>query len=169
MKLLISVVLVFCLLISGCAISPQFYYANRATLTDHEVCSALLNARTARVDPGFYSDLQNDASNRGYTATDCERYVSENNKKAGVALLLIAGVAVAAKVARSGGGGGGGANNFAPGATDYAWEWDEFYNQYSQLVWACRGVQSGQFADLSQCQGKVRNDWKWPSKSATTR
>lgn len=48
--------------------------------------------------------------------------------------------------------------------TDYEWDWDGFYNEYSQLVWACRGVQTGQFAFEERCAFKVKTDYRWPTK-----
>jgi hypothetical protein len=68
--------------------------------------------------------------------------------------LLIVGVAVAA--AQSGGGGG----YSAP--TDYDWRWDGFRNSYGTLEWACRGVQTGQFADAYHCAGQLKVDTTWP-------
>nr|WP_143028912.1 hypothetical protein [Massilia sp. PDC64] len=47
---------------------------------------------------------------------------------------------------------------------DFDWEWDQFYNSSYQLVWACRGVQSGQFADASRCAYKPQTDLRWPEK-----
>ena len=66
----------------------------------------------------------------------------------------------AAAAAAGGGGGGGGAY----GASDYDWDWDQFYNQYGQLVWACRGIQTGQFAELHHCAYDVKVDTRWPGK-----
>lgn len=74
-------------------------------------------------------------------------------------LSVLAAVAVVA-VARGGGGGG-----YPSGAAeDSDWAWDQFNNEYRQLVWACRGKQTGQFAESSRCQYKPVNDYTWPSK-----
>jgi len=48
--------------------------------------------------------------------------------------------------------------------SDYEWDWDQYYNQYGRLVWSCRGVQTGQFAELSRCASKYRTDARWPQK-----
>jgi len=37
---------------------------------------------------------------------------------------------------------------------DVDWDWDQFYHSTGSLVWACRGIQTGQFADLYRCSGK---------------
>ena len=39
---------------------------------------------------------------------------------------------------------------------DIDWAWD--------LVWHCRGIQTGQFAEHTKCAGKSKNDDRWPSK-----
>ena len=79
-------------------------------------------------------------------------------------LSVLAAVAVAA-VARGGGGGGGGNSYSNAAAVDSEWAWDQFYNEHYQLVWACRGIQTGQFADQWRCQYKSMNDLTWPSKA----
>ena len=47
---------------------------------------------------------------------------------------------------------------------DTNWDWDQFYNKSNLLVWACRGVQTGQFAPLNKCSYKNKNDQRWPNK-----
>jgi hypothetical protein len=47
---------------------------------------------------------------------------------------------------------------------DYEWDWDAFYNEYRQLVWACRGVQTGQFSTDDKCAFKPKTDLRWPGK-----
>ena len=72
------------------------------------------------------------------------------------AAALVGAAAYAA--ARNSGGG-------APlAASDYDWDWDAFYNQYGQLVWACRGVQTTQFAEQWHGAGKAQTDYRWPNK-----
>ena len=39
---------------------------------------------------------------------------------------------------------------------DIDWAWD--------LVLHCRGIQTGQFAKLTKCAGKSKNDDRWPNK-----
>lgn len=46
---------------------------------------------------------------------------------------------------------------------DFDWAWDQFYHQ-GQLVWVCRGAQSGQFAQVERCAYKPQNDYRWPGK-----
>lgn len=53
--------------------------------------------------------------------------------------------------------------------TDWSWAWDEFYDDTWNLVWACRGEQTGQFAEVEKCAGLPRVDLTWPAKSAPGR
>ena len=86
-----------------------------------------------------------------------------DNSDFSIGRTLLSVVAVAGAVAIAANGGGGGGSNYA--AQDYDWAWDEFYNQHYQLVWACRGKQTGQFADLEKCAYKYKSDITWPAKS----
>jgi hypothetical protein len=81
-------------------------------------------------------------------------------KKVGIGLAVVA-IGAAAYYGSKGSGGGG----YAPAqAADYDWDWDQFYNANYQLVWACRGVQTGQFSDESHCTYKAKIDSRWPAK-----
>lgn len=54
-----------------------------------------------------------------------------------------------------------------PQSQDHEWAWDQFYAQNYQLVWACRGIQTGQFAEESRCAYKTKFDSRWPGWSLT--
>ena len=161
---LLCLLLSACIFITGCAVSPRFFYDNRQSLSDLDLCRTLLDSRKRETDWQFVEDVKSDAGARSLTYDGCLTLIDEANKKAATAAAIALGVIALALAARSGGGGGGTSNQ--PSATDYLWEWDEFYNEHYQLVWTCRGVQTGQFADLGRCNGKFKSDWKWPSKSA---
>jgi hypothetical protein len=47
---------------------------------------------------------------------------------------------------------------------DTDWAWDQFHHSTGSLVWSCRGIQTGQFAELERCAGKSKNDDRWPNK-----
>jgi hypothetical protein len=47
---------------------------------------------------------------------------------------------------------------------DIDWAWDQFHHSTGSLVWACRGIQTGQFAEHTKCAGKSKNDDRWPNK-----
>jgi hypothetical protein len=51
-------------------------------------------------------------------------------------------------------------------AVDSEWAWDEYRNRSGNLVWACRGVQTGEFAPEIKCAAKIQIDTQWPGKSA---
>jgi hypothetical protein len=82
----------------------------------------------------------------------------ETLKKVGIGLALVAVGAAVYYGAKKGGAGGQLAQ-----VSDYDWDWDQFYQQGS-LVWACRGIQTGQFADQSKCAYKAQTDFRWPGK-----
>jgi len=53
------------------------------------------------------------------------------------------------------------ANNGAGGsapAGDYDWDWDY---QPANGRWVCRGIQTGQYAKLSNCAGDIKDDDRW--------
>jgi hypothetical protein len=47
---------------------------------------------------------------------------------------------------------------------DTDWAWDQFHHSTGSLVWACRGIQTGQFAEHTRCAEKSKNDNRWPNK-----
>ena len=47
---------------------------------------------------------------------------------------------------------------------DRDWDWDQFYHSSGKLVWACRGIQTGRFAESERCRGKPQTDYRWPNK-----
>jgi hypothetical protein len=141
-------------ILTGCAATPSDFYTNRYSISDEKLCRGM-QSDAAKTDPTFSSDLHAEASRRGISTSDCETIVGKQNLAIGAGVLL--GAAVIA-LARKGGGGG------SAQAGDYQWDWDQFYNQSGQLVWNCRGVQTGRFADNSRCAGKLMVDTRWPSK-----
>lgn len=146
---------------AGCAITPQRFEAEKYRMTELEVCQSAVDAYRGP-DYSFRSSVEAEAARRGLTVERCKSLLEEDRSKKLAAAAVVLGVLAIAAAARGGGGGGGGAG--AP--TDYDWDWDMFYNQYRQLVWACRGVQSGQFADNGKCAYKVKTDSRWPSLEA---
>lgn len=71
------------------------------------------------------------------------------------AAVIVVGAAAAGKNSA-----GGGSNSYAESGAD----WDAFYNQYGQLVWACRDIRTGRFTEAANCAGKAQTDSRWPSK-----
>ena len=45
---------------------------------------------------------------------------------------------------------------------DVSWAWDNFYDEYNNSQWRCRGLNTGQFADDGKCSSKPRLDNTWP-------
>jgi hypothetical protein len=106
-------------------------------------------------------------SKQGLTSSDCARIngadSSGGDSTTASAVGALAAIAILAALAAR----GGAAAPVVPGGgfgqpTDYQWDWDAFNDQYGRLTWACRGVQSGQFADLWRCNSKIQSDNRWP-------
>ncbi len=147
-------------LLSGCAVSSANFYNDRYSLSNPQLCRTLQSSQTIK-DPNFLRDVRNEIDRRGLSDDECVTIV--RNQSAAIGAGLLVGIAVVA-AARKGGGGGGGGGSGGGTAYDFDWEWDQHYGSNRQLVWSCRGVQTGQFAALSNCASKFQNDWKWPGK-----
>jgi hypothetical protein len=78
---------------------------------------------------------------------------------AGVAIAAV-GAAVAVCANNNCGGGAG----YYGGGYYQGADWDAFYNQYGQIVWACREIASGRFTYYHHCYGRPQTDWRWPAK-----
>ena len=50
-----------------------------------------------------------------------------------------------------------------PAAVNYDYAWDAF-NHRGRLIWACRGVQSGDYVASELCAFKPKVDSQWPDK-----
>ena len=86
--------------------------------------------------------------------TGCETLSDKENLK-----WIAGAAAVGAAAYYIGKGGGGG--SYAP-PQDFDWDWDQFMLD-GRLSWACRGVQTGQFAEHAKCAYKPQTDWRWPN------
>lgn len=163
MRLRRVLVAVVAVALASCAVTPQQFAQQRYSLSDLEVCRAAISAAKSS-DYNFQSITQDEARRRGLAPESCARLVKEANEKAVAAAAVVIGVIAIAAAARKGGGG----SSYAPttGVTDTDWSWDLFYNEYRQSVWACRGHQTGRFAELSRCEYKPKIDSRWPSLEA---
>jgi hypothetical protein len=148
------------LLISGCAATPATFYAESATMSDVRLCRTLKSALAGN-DSVFAEDVRRAAAARNYDEYSCQAIVNRQN--AAIAVGVVAAAAVVA-IAKNGGGGGVGASTTTGAGYDTEWDWDQFNNQYNQPVWACRGVQTGQYSEAYHCNGKMQSDWRWPQK-----
>lgn len=132
----IAACMVFPLLMTGCAVTPEQFARERHTLRDDEVCRAQINALRAG-DRHFKGKLDEELHRRGVSPPDCPQIVQKSsNDAAAVAVLAVLGAALVA-VAKSGGSGAYGPYTpYAPdaGTADFDWAWDQFYNQYNALV-----------------------------------
>jgi hypothetical protein len=147
--------------LSGCAATTYADFATRRqSLNDNDVCYAWMYGGENN-DALLEREARAEAIRRGLAFAKCvDSYESAKNTQTGLAVLAV--VIAAFALAKRGGGGGG----YASTPTDYEWDWDLFYNEYRQLVWACRGVQTGRFAEVERCQFKAKMDLRWPSLEA---
>lgn len=143
-------------IISGCAVSKGSFYQNRYAVSDTALCRTFINGTGS--DYQFGQDVKSEVARRNLNYYDCQAKVKESNNLIGAA--VVGAVVVGAAVAASKKGGGGGGNSYAESGAD----WDAFYNQYGQLVWACRDIQTGRFTEAYRCAGKAQTDSRWPSK-----
>lgn len=152
------------LLLSGCALTPAEFSAKRYEISDTRVCKTWRSASNSG-DSAFLRVAWDEVSRRGLDREKCQRLETDQDVAIGAGILIgLAALAAAKGGSAASGAAVGGSAGYGSTTYDYDWEWDQFYNQYRNLVWACRGVQTGQFADPSHCAGKLQTDWKWPAK-----
>jgi hypothetical protein len=155
----IAILMSLVLALVGCAASPATFYKNVSNLSDTQICKTDRVAERSQ-DPRFRQDVDAEMNRRGLTSEKCRSLIAR--QRIGIGALIVVAAAAAAAASSSGGGGGGGgapASNYA--SSDYEWDWDIF-SEYGVQKVACRGVQTGQFADNWHCSGKLVNDNRWP-------
>ncbi len=107
-------------------------------------------------DQNYRKEAAKLLTRRGATVNKCIQLIQADNAMAAAATVA-AGAALAASAGSSYGGG------YYP---SYGAEWDQFYNEYYQLIWRCRARSTGRFVDNSYCSGKPMIDTTWPGWSA---
>ena len=152
-------------LMTSCAMSPEQFQKERYSVGDARLCKTWRGA-VASDDWPFITDVGDEIVRRGLDNVKCAQI--ERNQALAIGAGVLVGAAVVA-AARNGGGVGagvavGGGAGYAGANYDYDWEWDEYYSANNELVWSCRGVQTGQFAEPERCVGKTQTDFKWPAK-----
>ncbi|MER9431376.1 hypothetical protein [Mesorhizobium sp. M0408] len=154
----VSAAVVLALASASCTTSQQSLKKNPSAVSTSALCRTLASTK----DATFQQDLYAELTRRSVTLDQCAHMIRKQNQAiaAGVAIAAV-GAAVVVCSNNNCGGGGYARPNYYQGA-----DWDEFYSQYSQLVWACRDIATGQFVDYSNCYGKAQTDWRWPAKYA---
>jgi len=142
----------------GCAITQERFRSNPGALSNASVCVTLNRAIKAK-DFSFAYFAREELEKRRIQEKTCNKIIAEQDAEmAATTLLILGGAALVAASLKNRSGGG-----YAPPG-DYEWDWDQFFNDDYRLVWACRGVQTGQFADTHHCSGKFQVDSRWPQK-----
>lgn len=145
-------------LLSSCAVSSATFYQNQSKASDLQLCKTA-RSQEAKAKPKFRADVLAELRRRGVDDQQCNRLIQA--QRAAIAAGIAAG-ALAYAAAQDGGGSGGGGTYYAPN-TDHDWDWDFFYDEYGRPTWACRGIQTGRFAELRHCQYDVKDDNRWPT------
>jgi hypothetical protein len=150
---LIAMALAVLMFVSGCTTTSQKFYDDPSKVGDTSLCRTYINTD----DPEFKKDIEQELSKRRLGKSNCQQLVKNQNTQIAIGAV----VAVAAVYCAVECGGTGGSPSY--GIAD----WDQFYNENFQLVWACREIQSGRFTNTSNCYGLAKTDLRWPSKSAS--
>lgn len=142
--------------LAACTTSQQALSKNPKAVTTSALCRSFVTTNDGQFKQALYVEL----SSRSVSGLQCEEMVKNQNNAlaAGIAIAAV-GAAVAVCANNDCGGGGSYRPSYYQGA-----DWDAFYNQYGQIVWACREVASGRFTYDTNCYGKPQTDWRWPSK-----
>lgn len=145
--------------VAGCAWTPERYAGKRAKLDDTETCRLFLGWQKEAKEP-YLTMATEEIARRGLNEHQCKGKYEElrRSRKAaiGAGVVLTATVAAVIYASRT-------RPAFQIGAPyDSSWDWDQFADKDGNLVWACRGVQTGKFADQYRCTGAPLSDWRWP-------
>lgn len=130
--------------------NKTFAYKDLANEGTHTLC----REAATNPDENFRREVVKHLIKRGATVEKCKRLIEADNSIA--ASIVVAGTAVAVGAAANNGGG------YYPSAPRYGVAWDQFYNEYGQLIWRCRDRGTGQFVYDSYCSGRAMVDSTWP-------
>ena len=96
---------------------------------------------------------------KNYEIYDSKKH-KESDRSSANTLLAIAGTAAAISyLSRQNYGGGGYQPKSSSFRTDYDYDWDYLPGSGK---WACRGIQTGKFAETENCQFDLMDDDRWP-------
>ncbi|WP_457939815.1 hypothetical protein [Mesorhizobium sp. 10J20-29] len=137
---------------NACTTTPQAVAANPTKVSKSALCRSFVTTQ----DNAFRQQLYVELSARSITPMQCGEMVTKENQALAVAAVVAVGVTAAAVCANNDCGGGG----YVPPKRygRYGAEWDMFYNQYGQQVWACRDTANGEFTYEYRCAGSARYD-----------
>ena len=102
----------------------------------------------------FKKDISRELSKRGLQKSNCASLVNKQNTQIVVGAVVAAAAIYCAVEC----------GNTGAGTYHNAADWDQFYDEKFQLVWACRDITSGRFANSNNCAGLPKTDVRWPSR-----
>lgn len=153
MKTLLSA-LALTLLASACTTTAAYDVASLPNKDTGDLCRIVAE----NPDQNFRRAAAELLVKRGTTVERCRRLI-QSDKAMLAAAVAVGGAALAAGAASSGGG-------YYPSYGSYGVAWDQFYNEYYQLIWRCRDRSNGQFVPDTYCSGQAMVDSTWPGWSA---
>ena len=135
----------------GCATAPL------GSMSNHEICEEFTAAPlgTSRFQAALFHYRARDLD-AGKCAELADAHKTNNT------LGILGAIAIGALVIGAARKGGGGGMPQPVTAVDVDWDWDQFRAANGQLVWMCRGIQTGQFAPDERCFAKAKLDLRWP-------
>jgi hypothetical protein len=140
------------LALNACTTTPQAVAVNPTKIGKSALCRSFVTTQ----DEAFRQLLFSELSSRSITPMQCGDMVMKENQALAAAAVIAVGVTAVAVCANNSCGGGG----YVPPKSynRYGAEWDMFYNQYGQQVWACRDTSNGQFTYDYRCAGSAKYD-----------
>jgi outer membrane protein assembly factor BamE (lipoprotein component of BamABCDE complex) len=148
---LLSGILCCVTLLSGCTTSEKTLASNPSSVGNVALCRSYIKTGSVQ----FHQAIETELYKRSIAPTQCKGLVDQQNKSIALGIAAVAIGAAAIAVCSKNDCGGGGRYYSAS-------DWDAFYNQHGQIVWACRDIASGQFTYDSNCSGKAQTDLRWP-------
>lgn len=142
---------------TACTTSEKTLASNPASVG----AAALCRSYSKTTDAQFQQAILIELYKRSIAPEQCKAIVDRQNKAIAVGIAAVAIGAAAVAVCSKNNCGGGGGGGYSQGS-----DWDAFYNEYGQIVWACREIATGRFTYEYHCAGKAQTDWRWPAKDA---
>lgn len=136
--------------LGGCSTNSTYAYKDLNNEGTHTLCREL----ATHPDQAYRAEVAKHLVKRGATVEKCNRLIAADNSIA--ASIAVAGAAVAVGAAANSGGG------YYPSSPAYGVAWDQFYNEYGQVMWRCRDRSNGRFVYDTYCGGLPMVDSTWP-------
>jgi hypothetical protein len=145
-------------MLGGCH-TTQYFIDNRRAMSDAQVCGNWRESWRGQYNRELHIATLDELTKRSLSTEQCRQMLASADSmmaRSQAATGALASILVIGAAARYGSPSAAGAPT-----TDRQWDWDEFIGPNNQTVWACRGVQTGQFGPDFLCVGP-KIDVRWP-------